>query len=351
MSAKKLLVATVITALLAGCGGNTTQAALPDGTSSDTSMVTPADDSSYGADSGTPTDTGTGSDTSAAPVSDATGTPSTTPSTKGFTLKGLVSDGNGKGVDGASVTIGSQTVLTDASGKYEITGINDTKVYVNITKTGYDAVNQFAVSFSDSQTSVTQDFKLVLKGSNSGSTTPSATGLKHEMTYATTKFKSVSAMVVADNQVYVLGLIDGLLFDSTAVVTFGAADGSIANTFKKIGFLRSLPKDAAYLKVDDDGQLVVSNGETNYTFSLGGEFVKSASGARYSAITEVTDSDRSITYKLNGTTKVNITSKGTTTTYKLEDVGSAKAIGLDSDGHLLVLDSLAKTVQQFSFEQ
>jgi hypothetical protein len=170
------------------------------------------------------------------------------------------------------------------------------------------------------------------------------------MTYATTKFKSVSAMVVADNQVYVLGLIDGLLFDSTAVVTFGAADGSIANTFKKIGFLRSLPKDAAYLKVDDDGQLVVSNGETNYTFSLGGEFVKSASGARYSAITEVTDSDRSITYKLNGTTKVNITSKGTTTTYKLEDVGSAKAIGLDSDGHLLVLDSLAKTVQQFSFE-
>lgn len=357
MSAKKLFVATVITALLTGCGGNNgTQAGLPVD-SGDTTYA--SNDGSSSADLSTDTSSTqdpanpTPADDTASPLPDATGTSPTTPTTgttAGATLKGLVIDANGKPVVGASVTIGAQTVLTDANGNYAISGINDSKVFVNVTMTGYDPVNQVAVTLSGGSATVTQDFKLVLKGgtSNGGTTTPSASGLKHEMAFASTKFKSVAAMVVADNHAYVLGVINGLLFDSTAVVSFDASNGEVTNTFKKIGFLRSLPKDASRLKVDGDN-ISVSNGTTHYNFSLSGNFLTSSSGGAYDLITSVTDSDRSITYKIHSATTVDVTYKGTTTNYKLDEVSNAKALGLDSDGHLLVLDSSALTVQQFSF--
>lgn len=350
MSAKKLLVATVITALLAGCGGNTgAQTGLPVD-SGDTSYA--SDDTSYGSDTDTSSTQDpanpTPIDDTATPAPDASDTTPTAGTTTGATLKGLVIDANGKPVVGASVTIGAQTVLTDANGNYTISGINDSKVFVNVTMTGYDPVNQVAVTLTGSSATVSQDFKLVLKGGTStgGTTTPS--GLRHEMAFAATKLKSVSAMVVADNHAYVLGVVDGLLFDSTAVVSFDAANGEVTNTFKKIGFLRSLPKDSSRLKVDGDN-ISVSNGTTHYNFSLTGDFLASTSGGAYDLVTSVTDSDRSVTYKLHSATTVDVTYQGTTTNYKLDEVSNAKAIGLDSDGHLLVLDSSAKTVQTFSF--
>jgi hypothetical protein len=352
MLAKKLLVASIITSLLAGCGGNTLQPGLPEGDFG-SDVVAPADD--YGSDTGSydPTTDPTAGDDVATEPDQPTDTESPD-ATEGYTLKGLIADASGKAIAGATVTIGAQTVVTDSAGKYEITKIaRDTKVYVSVTKTGYDSLTNKEVAFTDATPVVNQDFKLALKSSTDTNTDTdtNVAGLSHKMTFSSQKFKTVHSMVVSENNVFVLGTLDGLLFDSTAIVAFNAEDGEATNTFKKISLFGSLPKSVTRLKLDGD-EVVASNGEENFSFTFGGSFVKKASGSLPSLITEVTDSERSIKYKLNNTSannRVDVIKGGTTTTYKLANVSYAKAIGLDGDGNLIVLDSSNRVVHLFTY--
>ncbi|MNS04253.1 hypothetical protein D3C72_356080 [compost metagenome] len=347
MLAKKLLVASIITSLLAGCGGNAVQPALPEGDYG-SDVMAPADD--YGSDTGSydPTTDPTAGDDVATEPDQPTDTESPD-ATEGYTLKGFIADAAGKAIAGATVTIGAQTVVTDSAGKYEITKIaRDTKVFVSITKTGYDSLTNKEVAFTDDKPVVTQDFKLALKSSTDTTTDTNVAGLSHKMTFSSQKFKTVHSMVVSENNVFVLGVIDGMLLDSTAIVAFNAEDGEATNTFKKISFFSSLPKSVSRLKLDGD-EVVASNGEESFSFTFGGSFVKKASGSLPALITEVTDSDRSIKYKLNGSNKVDITKSGTTKSYKLDNVSYAKAIGLDGDGNLIVLDSSNRVVHLFAY--
>ncbi|MFN3430596.1 MAG: carboxypeptidase-like regulatory domain-containing protein [Candidatus Sericytochromatia bacterium] len=348
MLAKKLLVASIITSLLAGCGGNAVQPALPEGDYG-SDVMAPADD--FGTDTGSydpTTDSGYGDDVATEP--DQPTDTESPDATEGYTLKGLIADAAGKAIAGATVTIGAQTVVTDSAGKYEITQIaRDSKVFVSVTKTGYDSLTNKEVAFTDAAPVVTQDFKLALKTGTETNTDTVVAGLSHKMTFASKNFKAVHSMVVAAGNVYVLGTIDGLLLDSTAIVTFNAEDGEALNTFKKISFFSSLPKSVTRLKVDGD-EVVASNGEENFSFSLTGSFVKKASGSLPALVTEVTDSERSISYKLKSSSEVTVTKGGTAKHHKLTNVGYAKAIGLDGDGKLVVLDSSNKVVHQFAYE-
>lgn len=344
MSAKNLLVAAVITSLLAGCGGNAYQAPLPDGTYD--SAITPAEEDYASGDYTGDTSgdyTGEGDQTSEPGDADT--------AVDGYTLKGFVSDASGKAIEGATVSIIGQSTLTDKNGLYSLIKIDPaTKVFVSVTKTGYDPVQNATVEFTDETPSQTKDFKLALTGDDDEESSSATAGFNHEMTFSSKKsFKSVSAMVVDGGNVYVLGVLDGLLFDSTVVTVFTADTGEEVSTFKKVGLFTSLPKDATRLKVDGD-EILVSNGSDRFSFSPTGTFLKKdASGASYALVTEVTDEDRDIKYKIDGT-KIEVTYDGDKVKYSLDELGKAKALGLDEDGNLLVLDSTNSVVQQYSFE-
>jgi hypothetical protein len=348
MSAKNLFVASLITALLAGCGGGAANQppALSDGTYDDSSSLS----SDYGSDLGTDPAADLGTDDTTVTDPDASTSPDATTSPDAnitYTLQGTVKDASGKAIAGAKVSVTSSTVLTDANGVYTITGISDTKVYVDVTMDGYDKISQLPVTLNEStSTTTTKSFELAAKGSEESTSTA---GLHHDLTFGATKLKSVTSMVVAEGNVYVLGVLDGLLFDSTAVVSFGE-DGTVINDFKKVGFLKSLPKDSAYLAVNGESQIVVSNASTGYAFSTGGDFAATVSPVKTSVVKKVTDSENSITYEIDGATHVKVTDHGSTHSYPLSEVGYAKAIALDSNNQLLVLDSTNKTVHTFSYD-
>ena len=336
MSAKKILVAALIGSLLAGCGNSGYQAPLPDGTYDQ--GVLPADDyTDPGYDDGY-TDPGA----------------SDTPIGAGFVLKGVVLDkSTNRPLARAKVSIGSSTQLTAEDGSFEFGDIQDTQVWVTVSLDGYQAIDQFNVAFTDEKPSADKEFLLAPSGtgdSGGNDDAPAADGFSLDATFGAGKFKSVSAMVVEDDVVYVLGVVDGFLWlNRNSVVAYDAASGEELVTFSKVGALSHLPKDADSLKIED-GEVYVSNGETSYVFTAEGGFVKKTSGARYSPVREVTDEDREITYTYKSSTKLEVTVDGDASTHSLDEVSGIKALGLDSDGGLLVLDGGAAAVHRFSFE-
>lgn len=353
MSAKKLLVAAVITSLLAGCGGNNSyQAPLPDGTY-DSGITAPEDDYASGDYTGGDTSGDTSGDY--APGDDLGGDTDASPSpdaaTDGYTLKGFVSDASGKALAGATVSITGQSTLTDANGLYTLTKIGDTKVFPKVTKTGYDPVQNVTVEFSEAAPSQTKDFKLAATDDDDDDSDSATAGFKHELSFTGKTFKTVNAMVAADGNVYVLGTLDGLLFDSTVVAVYSADSGEEVRTIKKLSLFKSLPKDVSRLKVDDE-EIIVSNGSESFKFNLTGDFLAKGTAVSASLITEVEDDERDIKYKIHptNTKKIKVTYDGDTEEYALDNLGKAKAIGLDDSGHLLVLDSTNNVVHQYSFE-
>ena len=144
MPAKKLLAAALIATLLSACGGNPSQSAVPgDGTYDDamgaedpySSSAIGGDPATGGGDSGLPGATGAAGATGATGATGADGAIGN-PDAAGFTLKGLVSDLEGKPLAGAKVSIGAQTTLTNEKGEFEITGIMDSQIWADVTKVG-----------------------------------------------------------------------------------------------------------------------------------------------------------------------------------------------------------------------
>lgn len=361
MSAKKLVAAALISSLLTACGGGAATQALPgDGAYDDT--VLSADgtgDAGIGGDpytdpygdggsvppTGGATDPGTGAD---GQIGDPTG--------EGFTLRGLVADQLGQPLAGAKVSIGAQTTLTTASGEFEITGIMDSQVWVDVSKDGYESITRFNVAFTADKPTADKEFKLAAKGTGSsdGGTTDGGASpvaehaLSHEGTFGGPAWKAVSAMAVDGNKVYVLGKIDKKLwFDRTAVVVFDAGSGE---EISRIGdtLFSKVPKGATSLKIDD-GEVIVSDGTTRASFDGAGEFIQKSSGGGFDTKKSATDSARGIVYSLKTGNKVLVDSPDWDGELRLEDVGNAKSIALDDDGNLLVLDDSQKTVHVFSY--
>ena len=362
MSAKKLLAAALIASLLSACGGNPTQALPGDGSYDDT--VLPADDYGYGAD-GIGGDPATGGD----PYGSGTGTTGTDPlgtgdgqigdpTGQGFTLRGLVADQLGQPLAGAKVSIGAQTTLTSATGEFEITGIMDSQVWVDVSKSGFETISRFNVLFTNDKPTADKEFKLAPSGSGStdggtdGTTDGGSTSgptLSHEGTFGGPTWKSVAGMAVDGNRVYVLGKIDKKLwFDRSAVVVFDASSGEEISRIGDVMFSK-VPKAASSIKIED-GEVIVSDGSVRATFDASGSFVQKTSGGGFDAKKTAIDGERGITYALKSGNKVAVDSRDFDGELRLEDVGNAKAIGLDDDGNLLVLDDSQKAVHMFSFE-
>ncbi len=364
MSAKKLLAAALITSLLSACGGTPTQALPGDGTFEDNVLSAdgslggdaiggdPASDP-YGAGSGTGTGIGAGSDPAAPGADGQIGDPTG----EGFTLRGLVADQVGQPITGAKVSIGAQTTLTSATGEFEITGIMDSQVWVDVTKDGFESISRFNVAFTNDKPTADKEFKLAPAGSGStggtdgttGGDVASGHGLSHEGSFGGPTWKSISAMAVEGNKVYVLGTIDKKLwFDRAAIVVFDAGSGEEISRIGDVLFSK-VPKTATSIKVDD-GEVIVSDGANRVSFDAAGEFIKKASGGGFDTKKSATDSERGIVYSLKTGNKVLVDAKDFDGELRLEDVGNAKAIALDDEGHLLVLDDSQKTVHQFTFE-
>ncbi|MEB3223740.1 MAG: carboxypeptidase-like regulatory domain-containing protein [Candidatus Sericytochromatia bacterium] len=353
MPAKKLVLATLIATLLAGCGATSNQQALPgDGTYSD--VVLPADD--YGMT--TPPEAPFEPSANQPPVASA---PTSVdgqignPNAAGFTLRGLVTDLVGKPIPGAKVSIGAQTTLASATGAFTISGIMDTQVWVDVSADGYEPIVRFNVPFSADKATADKEFKLAPAASGGanggdGSTDAAPTGprLTHEGTFSGPAFQSVVAMVADGDRVYVLGKLDkALWFDRMAVVVFDAGSGE---ELSRVGdrLFSKVPKAATSLKVDD-GQLVVADGKERVTFDASGAFVSRATGAGFPVVTEVKDAERGLTYTLKTGNKALVVGKDLDETLPLENVSRARALGLNADGELIVLDSGERVMHRFSF--
>jgi hypothetical protein len=360
MPAKKLVLATLIATLLAGCGGNANQPALPgDGTYSD--VVLPADDFGMSDVPAAPFDPGlTDLPAVSAPAASApAGVDGQIgdPGAAGFTLRGLVTDLAGAPIPGAKVSIGAQTTLTSASGAFTFSGVMDTQVWVDVSADGYASITRFNVPFSAERATLDKEFKLAPAGAGDGASgggddgaAPAGPRLAHEGTFAGPAFQTVVAMAAEGDRVYVLGKIDKpLWFDRMAVVVFDAASGE---ELSRVGdrLFSKVPKGSTSLKLTD-GRLVVSDGRDRVTFDASGAFVSRAAGAGFPLVTEVRDTDRAITYTLKAGNKVLVTGKNLEETLPLENVGRARALGLNADGELVVLDADERLVHKFTLER
>lgn len=337
MLAKKFLVLALATAMVAGCGTNNTASTLPgDGT-----YDQPADDYGTGDDSYAPAP-----DASYAPIDDATDT--ATPALS-YTLKGIVIEKDTRTpLAGAKITIGAQTMLTDAKGEFTISDIRDTQILVNVTADKHDPVANHKITFSDAKPTADLEFVLA-KTASTGNDSVADGKLSHELSFGEGKFKSVSAMSVDGDIVYVLGVVDGFLFfNRNSVVAFDAESGEELLSFNKIGTFSRLPGDATSMKVEN-GDVMVSDGEFAWSFDNTGKLLSKTAGTRYSDIKEVTDDDNDVTYKVNGSGKIELTEGSTKTNEELDDVGTIRSIGLDSDNNLFVLDQTHKLIHKFSF--
>lgn len=348
MSAKKLMLAALITSMLNACGGGTTQAPLPAG--DDLTPPAASDDYSSGDDGSYPSDPIGGIEDPTA-SSDDGATPAVP--ADGFTLRGIVVDKQTKApIKGATVTIGSSTQLTGDDGTFEIKDIQDTQVWVNVTKDGFQSIKQENITFSEAKPTADKEFSLAAStGSNTDDdddTDKEEARFKHLGTLGEGKFKSVSAMAVDGDTVYVLGLVDKFLLDSVAVVAYDLSNGSEVRSFRNVGFLKNLPKDASYLKVED-GEVYVSNGENAWVFNGGGTFLRTTAGARYNAIKEVEDDDKDRTYLVDGS-KIEVEKSGPDVTLDLDEAGTIKAIALGPDHSLVVLDGTNSVVHTYEFE-
>lgn len=361
MSVKNLLIASLIASLLTACGGNpASQSAIPgDGTYDDAAATDPyrADGAAVGGDPYTGGDTGVSATGAGGKTPPTTGAGADgqigNPVGSGFTLKGLVANLEGQPIAGAKVSIGAQTTLTNAKGEFEVAGIMDSQIWVDVTKDGFEAISRYNVTFTAEKPVADKEFKLAPGTAAGGTTTDgsAATGPKLSQTgsFGGPKWKSVSAMAVSGSKVYVLGTIDKTFwFDRAAIVVFDAGSGEeIARIGDKL--FSKVPKAASSIKVDG-GQVTVSDGSNRVTFDAAGAFVKSTTGGGYETQKVAIDADNGTTYTLKAGNKIVVDSKSFDGELKLADVGNAKSIGCDDEGHLLVLDDSAKTVHEFVLE-
>ncbi|MDB5097882.1 MAG: hypothetical protein JWM80_2303 [Cyanobacteria bacterium RYN_339] len=346
MAAKRVYSFAIAMFCLTACGTTpSTSTALPgDGT---VPIATPSTDMyATGVD---PASLGSTSTTSGAALDPtATGTAATA----GYTLKGIVTDQLGAPLSGAKVSIGAQTTLSSAQGTFQIDKIMDSQIAVTVSLDGYQSVSNFTVNFSATSTVADKEFKLAASGNTTGgntsSPTPSSAGFTLNATFSPKTFTSVSAMAVDGDTAYVLGVVDNLLIDRNSVCEINARTGEEIATFSKTGFLSWLPKTADSLALAN-GQVNVSDGKTTWVFATTGSLVQKTTGVRKPNPTTVTDTARKIVYTLKGGTKCEARTASAVTTFDLPDAQSSKAIGLGSDGDVLVLDATRKAVMQYSF--
>jgi len=366
MSIQKFVITTLIASLLAGCGGAANQVTLPgDGTYGEDFGA--AGDYAAGdnwSDLGTAGDVGTGQsplpsndDLSNLPAN-GSATPAdgggsvADPTSPGYVLRGVVTDPSGRPLSKAKVSIGSQTTLTNDQGEFVISGIMDTQVWVDVSADGYESISRFNIPFSAEKPLADKAFTLNANGSDSsggGGSGSSGPYLDHEGTFGVTKFKSVTAMTVANNRVYVLGKVSRLLFQERAIVV--VYNANTGDEVLRLGdsLLSRMPKSGTSLAVEGSN-VVVADGRDRYTFDAGGKFVRKAAGAGFEVADEVKDETNKITYSLRSGTRVAVKGNGLDQVMELDNVTSAKALGVTARGSLLVLDSGANVVQQFTLK-
>jgi hypothetical protein len=289
------------------------------------------------------------SDLGAYPTTDGTASGAASAS---YTLKGIVTDALGAPLSGAKISIGAQTTIASAQGTFEIDKIADAQIAVSVTMDGYQAISNYTINFSATNTVADKEFKLAASGNstngNSGTPSPAAGGFTLNATFSPKTFASVSAMVVDGDTAYVLGVVDNLLIDRNSVCEINARTGEEIKTFSKTGLLSWIPKAADSLSINA-GQINVSDGQTTWTFSTSGSLVQKGTGVRKPNPTTVTDTNHNIVYTLKGSSRCEVRTSSAVTTFDLPDAQGAKAIGLDSDGDVLILDGTRKAVMQYSF--
>ncbi|MEB3197453.1 MAG: carboxypeptidase-like regulatory domain-containing protein [Candidatus Sericytochromatia bacterium] len=354
MLSKQSLAALLVSAVIAGCGGGAAnQAALPgDGTYDDT--ILPANDGTQDFAPGSalnPSPSDPIGLPSTPPVASGaipgTGTMTPQPNAQGFTLRGLVSDLEGRPLAKAKVSIGPQTTLTNAEGTFEFTGIMDSQIWVDVTADGFKAISRHNVVFSSEKPLADKEFKLSRETAGGTGESGSGPRLRHEGTFGGPAFKSVASLTVYGNRVYVLGVIDKKFwFDRAAVVVYNAATG---DELSRIGdsVFSKMPKAASSLAIEA-GQVVVADGTNRYTFNENGTFVKKAPGSSFALPERIKDESRDLRYTISAANKVKLEGDGLDVNLELENVNQARAIALGNQGNLLVLDGSSRTVHQFS---
>jgi hypothetical protein len=269
-----------------------------------------------------------------------------------YTLKGIVTDQLGAPLSGAKVSIGAQTTLASAQGTFQIDKIMDSQITVTVSLDGYQSVANYTINFTSTSPVADKEFKLAASGNttggNTGTPATGSAGFTLNATFSPKTFTSVSAMAVDGDTAYVLGVVDNLLIDRNSVCELNARTGEEIATFSKTGLLSWLPKAADSLALVN-GQVNVSDGKTTWVFATTGSLVEKTTGVRKPNPTTVTDGTRNIVYTLKGSSKCEARTASATTTFDLPDAQGTKAIGLDSDGDVLVLDATRKAVLQYTF--
>ncbi|MEB3283675.1 MAG: carboxypeptidase-like regulatory domain-containing protein [Candidatus Sericytochromatia bacterium] len=358
MSIQKVVLTTLMASLLAGCGGAANQVALPgDGTFGED--FGPAGDYAAGDDSLFPAD-----DFGAVPTGDVAPvlTPAasegvgldptasdTVTSGAGYVLRGVIQDPEGRPIAKAKVSIGSQTTLTNDVGEFVISGIMDTQVWVDVTADGFESISRYNIPFSAEKPLADKAFTLNIGESTGGNSPVSGPYLENEGTFGATRFKSVTAMAVANNQVYVLGKVSKfVMLERAVVVVYNATTGDEVSRFGD-SVISRLPRSGTSLSVDGTN-VVVADGRDRYTFDATGKFLRKAPGSAFEVADEVKDETNNLTYSLRSGTRVSVKGSGIDRVMDLDNVSSAKALGLTVRGTLLVLDSGAKVVHQFTLK-
>jgi hypothetical protein len=278
-------------------------------------------------------------------------TPTPTP-ISGSVVQGRILDTAGKAIAGANISVSGQSTVSDDTGAYQLAGINQTEVWIAITKIGYQSLSNQKITFSSSQPSQVKDFTLKLLTETSSTPSPSPSSeltLKLENSLGSKKFRSVSAMIVSGSQVHVLGLMDGFLWmDQTGIITMGTNTGNEIVRFNKTGTFSRLSKTVDTLRFENN-QVQASDGEFSFNFNTNGTFISKSSGARYAPVKEIKDDSRNITYRLKDSKTIEVVKGDNTYKYEPSALGSGKSIGLDDTGRLCILDDAQKLVHRYKW--
>ncbi|GEM_PF-4048660 len=361
---KRVSTLVVTLAVLAACGGNQPlPPVVPDDGSgmaaSDDfdSVPAPGESDAFGFDD-------PASIPELSPIPAASVLPSASPSavaSAGFVFRGVVTNAADKPLAGARVSIGAQTMMADEKGEFEFKGITDAQLSVEVSKSGYDAIINYVITFSNTAPTVDKIFTLVPLTASplpSASPVPSVsplppavkTGLVYQGKWDKLKFASVDAMVVSGGQIYVLGVRDRFLVDRKAVVVMDVRSGTVLREITG-GLFNGLPKAAETLDIIDN-RVVVSDGTSRWTFDSQGQFKGKSTGGSFERLTEVRDAINGITYTLKTGHKLEVKLDGQAAILvDLRDVGFGRVLGLDEDGLLLILDERTPAVHQYRFNK
>lgn len=332
---KPLTLACATVLVLAACGQTPYQSPLADS----------RDDFGYGTGSTTPNPTPT-DDGVARPDTAVSPTPASVVGS--FALKGKVTDkDSGAAIQGAVVSIGAASVVTSSDGSYAISDIRDTKVYLEVSKSGYAKLTGLEIAFSGTSGTLAKDVTLT-----ADATAVEQPGFKAELTVGEGKFKEISALAVGNGNVYLLGKADGFLFlNYQSLGVYNGSSGTQLKVTRDIGHTFShLPKTATRLTVVD-GLVKAATSSDAYVYSASGDFLRQeavGSTTFPDGSTVVTDTSRSLQFSIAGA-QVKVVSSSKTENYDLPGVADPKQLALDGDKRLWVLDGLTRTARKFKF--